>query len=178
MPYYRKITGERLYLSPTNPDDAETYITWMNDKAVATNFGQYPSVVSSKANMKWLFEPGSDMQRYAMVLIDGDIMIGSIALQNIDLLNRNAFLGIFIGEEAHRSKGYGAEAIRLLLHYGFNTLNLHSVMLSVTADNAAGMACYRKVGFQDAGRRREWVFHDGQYIDTLYMDILAREFRQ
>ena len=119
MRYFRKIIGERLYLSPVNTGDAEKYIKWMNDKAVASNFGQYSCMVSSINELKWLFEPGSDVHRYAMALLEGDVMIGCISLQNIDHRSRNAFLGIFIGEDEHRSKGYGAEAIRLILDYGF-----------------------------------------------------------
>jgi RimJ/RimL family protein N-acetyltransferase len=119
MRYFRKIVGERLYLSPINADDADTYIKWLNE-IVARSFGQHHLVVSSKDDLKWLFEPPSDVQRYAMVLINDDVMIGSISIHNIDHLNRNAFLGIFIGEEKHRNKGYGAEAIRLILDYGFN----------------------------------------------------------
>ena len=176
MRYFRKIIGERLYLSPVNTDDAETYIKWMNDKAVAIYFGSYSSIVSSKNELKWLLEPGSDMQRYAMVLLDGDIMIGCISLQNIDHRNRNAFLGIFIGEEERRSKGYGAEAIRLILDYGFKTLNLHNILLSVHADNPAGIACFKKAGFRESGRRREWIFKNGKYIDVIYMGMLEREF--
>ncbi len=175
MRYFRKIIGERLYLSPVNVDDAETYLRWMNE-TVAQSFGQYSLVVSSKDDLNWLFKPPADMQRYAMVLLDGDIMIGSISIHNIDHLNRNAFLGIFIGEEAHRCKGYGAEAIRLILGYGFNTLNLHNIMLSVNADNVEGVACYKKVGFREVGRRIEWVFKDGKYVDVIYMGILDREF--
>ncbi len=175
MRYFRKINGERLYLSPVNIEDAEIYIKWMNE-TVAKSFGQYPLVVSSKGDLKWLFEPPVNMQRYAMVLHDGDAMIGSISIHNIDHLNRNAFLGIFIGEEEHRGKGYGAEAIRLILTYGFDTLNLHNIMLSVTADNVEGIACYKKVGFQEVGRWREWVFKDGKYIDRIYMGILVHEF--
>ena len=176
MRYYRKIIGERLYLSPVNAEDVETYIKWMNDEAVAVNYSQYSSVVSSKNELKWLYEPGSGIHRYAMVLNDGDVLIGSISLQNIDHLNRNAFLSIFIGEEEQRNKGYGAEAIRLILDYGFKTLNLHNIMLSVHAENYAGINCYKKVGFREAGRRREWVFKNGKYLDVIYMDILAREF--
>ncbi len=176
MRYFRKVIGEQLYLSPVNTDDAEIYIKWMNDKAVASGFGQYSWVVSSKNEMKWLYEPGSDTQRYAIVLLDGDVMIGCISLQNIDHRSRNAFIGIFIGEEEHRSKGYGAEAIRLILDYGFNTMNLHNVMLSVDADNKAGISCYKKVGFRECGRRREWIFKDGEYVDKIYMDMLESEF--
>ena len=177
MKYYKKIVGKHLYLSPINTDEVDCYLKWMNDEYVATNFGEYPRLVSSKNDMKWLYEPGSDMHRYAMVLLDGDILIGSISLHNIDHLNRNAYIGIFIGEEEHRSKGYGAEAIRLILHYGFKTMNLHSIMLTVHADNHAGIACYKKAGFQEAGRLREWVFKDGKYIDKLYMGILEHEFK-
>ena len=180
MRYFRKIVGDRLYLSPVsaNDDDAENYIKWMNDKDVAVNFGQYNRVVSSKSDLKWLYEPPGDMQRYAMVLLLDDVLIGSISIHNIDHLNRNSFIGIFIGDEKHRSKGYGAEAIRLLLEYGFKTLNLHNIMLTVNADNYAAVACYKKVGFREVGRLPEYVLRNGQYVDKLYMSILEREFNQ
>ena len=103
------------------------------------------------------------------------LLLGHISLHDIDHLNRNAFLGVMI-METERNKGYGAEAIRLLLKYGFRTLNLNNIMLSVHADNLQAIACYRKVGFKMAGRRRESICKDGEYIDKLYMDILAREF--
>ena len=178
MRYFQKIVGERLYLSPVNvnDDDTENYIKWMNDKLVAENFGQYNRVVSSKNDIKWLYEPGSDMQRYVIVLFDGDVLIGSISIHNIDHLNRNAFLGIFIGEEKYRGKGYGAEAVQLILKYGFKSLNLHNITLTVHADNYAGIACYKKVGFHEVGRLPEWVFKDGKYIDKIYMSILVHEF--
>jgi len=111
-----------------------------------------------------------------MVLLDGDILIGHIDLHDVDHHSRHAFLGICIGDGEHRGKGYGTEAIRLVLDYGFNTVNLHNIMLSVHADNYAGIACYKKVGFKEAGRRREWLFKNGKYIDVVYMDILEREF--
>lgn len=177
MKYYKKIVGERTYLSPVNAEDAETYIKWMNE-SVAKSFGQYHMIVSSKDDLNWIFEPPATMQRYAIVLLDSDLMIGSISIHNINHLDRNAFLGIFIGEEAYQSKGYGAEAIRLILAYGFHTLNLHNIMLSVTADNLAGVACYKKVGFQEVGRWRQWVYKDGAYVDKIYMSILACEFDQ
>ena len=175
MKYYKKIVGKRIFLSPVSVEDTDIYIKWMNE-SVARSFGQYPFTVASKSDLVWLFEPPKNIQRYAMVLLDSDVMIGCISIQNIDHRNRNAFVGIFIGEEEYRSKGYGTEAMRLILDYGFNTLNLHNIMLSVQADNSEGIACYKKVGFKEAGRRREWVYKDGKYIDVLYMDILAREF--
>lgn len=97
-------------------------------------------------------------------------------MHNNDHLNRNAFIGIFIGEEEHRNKGYGAEAIRLILHYGFKTMNLHNIMLTAHADNGSGIACYKSVGFREVGRLPEWVFKDGKYMDKLYMNIMENAF--
>ena len=178
MRYYRKMIGERLYLSPVSTDDAEKYIKWMNDEAMAVDFNQYSGVVATKNDLKWLFEPQNGIQRYAIVLLDGDVLIGGIALQNIDHLSRSAFFGIFIGEEEHRGKGYGTEAIRLIVHYGFKTLNLNNISLSVHVENHAAIACYKKVGFKEYGRRRECWFRNGKYLDAIYMDMLAREFEQ
>ncbi|MDR0272342.1 MAG: GNAT family N-acetyltransferase [Clostridiales bacterium] len=179
MRYFRKITGEQLYLSPFDADDTEIYTKWaewMNDRTVADNFGEYQNLVSTANAKKILGELKG--YRFAIILLDNDVLIGHVSLHDINHLCRNAFLGIFIGEEKYRGKGYGSEAIRLVLDYGFNTLNLHNIMLSVHADNNAAIFCYKKAGFQEAGRRREWVFKNGKYIDKIYMDMLAREFKE
>lgn len=177
MRYYKKLVGERLYLSPINPDEVDIYLKWMNeDESLAVNFGQYPLMVSSKNDLNWLYEPPKNMHRFAIVLLENNALIGSISLHNIDHLNRNAYIGIFIGGEEHRSKGYGAEAIRLILDYGFNTMNLHSINLTVHADNCAGISCYKNVGFREVGRLPEVLYIGGKYVDKIYMGILEHEF--
>jgi RimJ/RimL family protein N-acetyltransferase len=178
MKYYKKIIGERLYLSPINPDEVDTYLKWINeDKTLALNFGQYPLMVSSKSDLNWLYEPSKNMHRYAIVLLDNDVLIGSISLHNIDNLNRNAYIGIFIGGEENRSKGYGAEAIRLILDYGFKTMNMHSINLTVHADNEAGINCYKNVGFREVGRLPEVLYINGKYVDKIYMSMLEGEYK-
>jgi len=177
--YYRKIVGERLYLSPFDADDTEVYTKWagwMNERTVADTYGGFHNLVTQAGAKKTLGELQG--YRFAVVLLDADELIGHISLHDIDHLNRHAFLGIFIGDEERRNKGYGAEAVRLALEYGFKTLNLHNTMLSVHADNHAAIACYKKAGFREAGRRREWIFKNGEYVDLLYMDILAKEFAE
>ena len=177
MRYFRKLAGQRLYLSPFDRDDAEIcakWAEWMNDRTVADTYGGHHNLVSISGAKKTLEELQGC--RFAIVLFEGDALIGHISVHDVDHLNRHAFIGIFIGGEEHRSKGYGAEAIRLVLGYGFKTLNLHSIMLSVHADNAPAIACYKKVGFKEAGRRREWIFKDGAYIDALYMEMLESEY--
>lgn len=177
MKYYKKFIGEHLYLSPVNSEEVDAYWKWMNeDKTLAVNFGLYAQPVSSKSDLKWLYEPPKDMHRFGIVLLDNDTLIGGISLHNIDHLNRNAYIGIFIGGEEQRGKGYGAEAIRLILNYGFKTLNLHSINLTVHADNYAGISCYKKLGFLEVGRLPEVLFIDGKYTDKIYMSMLEHEF--
>ena len=177
MPFYRKIVGERLYLSPFDPEDAESAVIWaewMNDPVVAQNYGG-PHNLATPSSAKKTFGEFTGC-RFDIVLSDGDVRIGHISLHNIDHLNRNAFLGIVIGAAAHRSKGYGTEAVRLALGFGFRTLNLNNIALTVLANMPDAIACYKKLGFREGGRLREWAFRNGEYTDKLYMDILAREF--
>jgi len=175
--YYRKITGERLYLSPLDPNDETVHTKWaewMNDRSVADYFDGFHTMFS-QSSAKKLVE-GLQGYRFLIITADNDALIGQVSLHNIDHLHRNAFLGILIGEKDYRNRGYGTEAIRLALEYGFKTLNLHNIMLSVLSDNTAGIACYKKVGFKEAGCGREWVFKNGKYVDKLYMDLLDNEF--
>jgi len=172
MKYFRKIQGERLYLSPMNKDDVEIFTKWLNDKETTKYLPHYHQVITLAAEQEWLDKPVSNGQHYAMVTND-DVLIGSIGLMEINHMNRTATLGLFIGDKEQRGKGYGTEAIRLLIEYGFNTLNLQNIMLTVQTDNEQGIACYKKVGFKEFGRRSKCNFRDGKYIDLIYMEILS-----
>ena len=176
MKYFKKIKGERLYLSPINLDDLSLYTKWLNDIEVASNLGNYNRMLSLVNEKTALEELAKDGQNYAMVLYDGDQLIGNISLNEVNHLHRIGTVGIFIGEEEHRGKGYGTEAMRLIVEYGFKTLNLHNIMLNVHSNNARAIASYKKVGFTEFGRRREARYIEGQYLDTIYMEILATDY--
>ena len=178
MRFYKKVEGKNLYLSPfdhANPESHTSWAKWMNDRAVSDTFGGHHILVTASSAKKYVEEELIGT-RFDIVLQDGDKLIGHISLHNIDHFNRNAFLGIVIGESEHHGKGHGTEAIRLIVDFGFKTLNLHNIMLSVDADNYGGISCFKKAGFKEAGQRREWKFKDGKYVDVIYMDLLAREF--
>ena len=178
MKYFKRLTGERLYLSPMNPDDAEIYTKWVNDPEVA-NFMSFRTMLISIATERKALENMADGKfGFSIVRLEDDELIGSIGLEDINNFSRRATLGILIGEAENRSKGYGAEAIRLLLDYGFNTLNLHNIELTLNGDNERALACYKKVGFKEYGRRREGMFKNGKYMDYICMDILAGEFNE
>ena len=176
MRYFRKISGERLYLSPMNPDDAEIYTHWLNDPEVAQRIGAYTRITTLDGERAYIVTAAQEGQNYSIVLNDGDRLIGNISLMDVNHLQRKATLGLFIGDVACRGKGYGTEAIRLILDYGFKWLNLHNIMLEVFANNPCAIACYQKVGFREFGRRTQSAFLNGEFVDDIMMEILPSMF--
>ena len=171
MKYFKKIVGERLYLSPMNIEDAETYVKWMNDRKVTDNLGNTKSVCRVPGEKEYIESRKSSDYDFSIVLND-DTLIGNISLMDVDLVSRKATLGIFIGDELNRSKGYGTEAMKLLVDYGFNILGLHNIDLNVFAFNKGAIKAYEKVGFKEYGRRHESYFLDGKFHDEISMEII------
>jgi RimJ/RimL family protein N-acetyltransferase len=80
------------------------------------------------------------------------------------------------GDREYIGRGYGTDAMRVIVGYGFRELGLHRSALSVTEFNQAGIRAYEKAGFTVEGRRRESVLHDGRWYDNLLMSILDYEW--
>lgn len=176
MKYYEKIPGERIYLSPMNKEDAETYTKWLNDASVTDNLGNTFMQIGVDNEKEAIERMIKDGYNFAIIRREGNELIGNISFNIINQILRNAEIGLFIGEKDNRGKGYGSEAMRLLLKFGFETLNLNNVMLSVFDFNKSAIACYEKVGFKKIGERRNSYFVRGKYHNQIYMDILADEF--
>jgi RimJ/RimL family protein N-acetyltransferase len=105
----------------------------------------------------------------------GGTPVGRATLWGIDPHNRHAHLGINLAPSA-RGRGYGTDAVRVLLRYAFRERGLHRVQLEVLADNAPALASYRKAGFVEEGRLREDAWVDGGFVDMLVMSVLADEW--
>ena len=180
MEYFKKLVGDRIYLSPkgTSDDEIEKFTEWMNDFEVTDYTGRTGQITTLVGEKEWLENAAkdSDNRNFNIVDIENDKLVGTVGLENFNWINRSAELGIFIGDEDYRSNGYGAEAIRLVLEYGFKYLNLHSIRLDLLSANERAHKCYLKCGFKDAGGSREEIFLNGKYYDRLHMDILENEF--
>ncbi len=176
MRYFKKLVGEKLYLSPRSSEDVELYTKWLNDFETTDYIGKSRDFITLDGEKKYLEEP-IEAYVFSIVTLDEDKMIGNISLEKIDHLNQRGTLGIFIGEKDYRGKGYGTEAIKLILDYGFNYLNLKNIKLDLMEFNERAYFCYKKCGFKEYGRRRKCNFLNGRYYDTIEMDILAEEFQ-
>ena len=180
MKYFKKIIGDRIYLSPKSvlDEDIERYTKWMNDFEVTDYIGGSSKVVTLTGERIWLEDMAKNRKDISLeiVTLDEDKLIGTISLDGFNMTDRSAVLGIFIGDSDYRSHGYGTEAIKLMLEYGFKYLNLHSIRLDVLDVNERAHKCYLKCGFKDTGKDRERVFLNSKYYDMLHMDILENEF--
>ena len=154
MKYFRKIEGERVYLSPINKDDVNIYTKWMNDSSVTDGICQTTKVFSIDAEKEYLEKIGVNDYQFAIVEKSSDTLMGNCSIFSIDSICGHGELGIFIGEESFRSKGYGKEVIRLLLSFCFETLNFASVELSAISFNERAVNCYKSAGFKEVGRKR------------------------
>lgn len=119
------------------------------------------------------FAKQEDMVRF-VIEVDDEV-VGDCSLHDIDTHNRTCDVGISIGCP-HWSKGYGQEALRLLVDFAFRHHNMHRVALEALADDPRAVGCYRKVGFVEEGRLRQRDWRDGEYHDVLIMGILDEEW--
>ncbi|MDR1031003.1 MAG: GNAT family N-acetyltransferase [Treponema sp.] len=173
--YFKKMIGNKCYLSPLDIGDAEKYVAWLNDREVTIHLTFYSRVISI-ANEKTFLENLSEDHHYAIIDKSTDESIGTCGFVKIDHLNQTADIGIVIGNKNYWNKGYGSEALTLLLDYGFKALNFHTIGLTVYEFNTRAMASYKKVGFKITGKRREALKRGNETYDILYMDILCNEF--
>ena len=180
MQYFKKLVGDRIYLSPRGASDEEIekFTDWMNDFQTTDFIGRSGQVVTFIGEKEWLENSTKNVQdrSFSIIELNHNKLIGTISLENFHWIDRSAVLGIFIGDKDFRNNGYGTEAIKLLLEYGFKYLNLHSIRLDLLSINERAHKCYLKCGFKDTGCSREAIYVNGKYYDRLHMDILENEF--
>ena len=180
MKLFKKLVGDKIYLSPRimNEEIIEKFTEWLNDFNVTDYIGRSSQALTVEEEKKWFENPKADAQTFFIVRNEDNKVIGNMGLHDINHLHGTATLGIFIGDKDGRNKGYGTEAVRLILDYGFNYLNLKNIRLDVMEFNERAIACYKKCGFKEYGRRRKCYFLNGKYYDKIEMDILAEEFKE
>ncbi len=176
MKYFRKLVGEKCFLSPVSLDDLDRYLEWVNDLEIG-QFVLFSSVVFDRDKEREALQKlMNESVVFAIVEKDTNKVIGNCGLHLVDEVHRHAQFGIFIGEKTYWNQGIGTEASALILDYGFNIMNLNNISLEVVEYNKRAVRSHEKVGFQYVGKRRSYMFMAGQYHDVLIYDVLAEDF--
>ncbi len=141
---------------------------------------QAANQVSAKKITEWIQQ---DMEKspvpvylFAIRTLEDERLIGWMALEGTLFPHGEAFVGIGIGDREAWGKGYGTDAMRVLLRYAFQELNLRRVALDTFEYNPRAIRSYEKAGFVHEGRAREFLFRDGHHWDLLFMGILREEW--
>jgi RimJ/RimL family protein N-acetyltransferase len=173
-----KLTGEKVYLALPCPDDAELWARWLNDLEVSLPLGDEAySHFSVEDQARDIADIAAHHDHvFTIVERSTDRPIGRCLLFGLNKVDRSTEIGIFIGEKDCWGKGYGTEAMRLLLDYAFTVLNMNSVMLGVFSFNDRAIRSYRSLGFKEIGRRRQARIIGPNKHDAVLMDLLAEEF--
>jgi len=177
------LKGEKVLLRPLKRTDIANFLNWFNDVEV-TQYLNFYLPMTEMAEEKWIEDAGSRIQAgtdvgFVIEAIEGDSAkpIGSIGLAGINPKDHGASLGITIGEKDYWGNGYGTEATRRILDYGFQQLNLHRISSSAFAFNERSIRLHKKVGFKEEGLQREAIFKNGQFHDLVMFGILWGEWK-
>ncbi|NHJ32585.1 MAG: GNAT family N-acetyltransferase [Asgard group archaeon] len=138
---------------------------------------------SRKEREEWIKKTWADRRAgksfaFAMDDLKTGEFLGHCVLANVRPINRTAKVSIAIYKMENRGKGYGTDAMRVLLEFGFNYLNLHRIGLNVFETNPQAIRVYEKVGFTKVGVMRHTDFVEGEYVNDVAMDILEDEWRK
>jgi RimJ/RimL family protein N-acetyltransferase len=133
---------------------------------------------SVKTVQKWIEKQHENEGTHAFTIrtLADDRIIGGIGLDGIRWTHRDCFVGIGVGEREFWGKGYGTDAMKIILRYAFTELNLERVTLDVFEYNQRGVRSYEKAGFVYEGRQRGLILREGRRWDVLFMGILREDW--
>ena len=173
------LVGERVRLRGVREDEVVTLARWEMDAGREVTLMARvapPSEAAAKERIaKWSANEDDTLGFAIETLDDPPVLVGHVSVFSIRAKNRHAALGIALGRE-HIGHGYGTDAMRVIVGYGFRELGLHRIELTVSPFNQAGIRAYEKAGFTEEGRQREKVLHDGRWYDEVLMSILDHEW--
>lgn len=175
----RFLEGEHIFLRPIGLADSELYYRTLFDPDVRRLTGTQSYFTREQIN-RYIENKSKDSSSILLLisLFEPEEVIGDIALQDIDPVNRSANLRLAINHGEHQGKGYGSEAIKLMLEYGFGVLHLHRIELNVYSYNERAKHVYAKLGFKEEGIQRDVLYYDHAYHDSIMMSMLEEEYRE
>lgn len=176
--------GKLVRLTAEDPKImAQHYSRWSVDTKFLRLMDSDPArPYSIKALQEWLekeLEKDQPDEVYFMIRsLKDDRLLGDVGLDGIQWNHGDTFMGIGLDNRDDWGKGYGSDALQLILNYAFNELNLFRVSLNVFEYNPRAIHVYEKVGFVHEGRLRRCLNRDGRRWDMLYMGITRHEWAE
>ncbi|MEA3334681.1 MAG: GNAT family protein [Chloroflexota bacterium] len=174
------LQGDQVRLTALSEEDLPLLWHWYQDAGFLRLLNATPAQPRSKKQLRSWIENSSASDRdmtLAIRTLDDDRLLGYVELDGILWNQGVASLSIAIGNRDAWGRGYGREALALILRFAFQELNLHRIGITVFSYNQRAIALYESLGFQKEGAMREFVHRDGQRHDMLVYGLLRHEWR-
>jgi len=171
--------GEKIRLREYRKSDIIDAQRYLNDSEIKKYImSGIPYLYTLTDEEKW-FENVSatkDTYNFAIETIEEKLYIGGCGIDNVDWKNSIVVVGIFIGNKEYLNKGYGTDAMNVLISFIFNQMNINKIKLNVYSFNERAIKSYKKSGFIIEGVLRDEIYRDGQYYDKITMGLLKKDF--
>ena len=174
--------GELVHLSAMDADEiSKSFSRWSRDTEFRRLLDSGAArTISPKDAKKWLEkeldEQSINQHWFSIRKLDDDTLLGDIDLYVDNWPARDTYVGLGIGERDFWGKGYGTDAMKVILRYAFIEVNMNRVTLTVFEYNPRAIRSYEKAGFRHEGRVRGRLNKEGRRWDMLYMGILREEW--
>jgi RimJ/RimL family protein N-acetyltransferase len=126
---------------------------------------------------RWYQEKVTDdpaIRMFAVTRLSDGLLLGACGLCQINWIDRNADLSIYIGaDDLYIDTLYAPDAARVLIHYGFMELGLHRIWTEIYSIDTAKQKLFSELGFSLDGRHRENHWTEGSWVDSLFYGLLA-----
>jgi RimJ/RimL family protein N-acetyltransferase len=164
------LIGERIYLRSMDEGDAsEAYAAWLNDPEVNKFLETKSATQSSVLDFIEQRNLQSDVLLFGIFVNETNHHIGTVKLDNIDSNRGSAMLAIMVGDKQYWGKGYGTEAMQILIDFAHKTLDIKKIELGVISENFAAINAYVKLGFQETKREKDTVRYGSDVYDHITM---------
>jgi RimJ/RimL family protein N-acetyltransferase len=171
------LAGDRITLRPITINDAEAMFASLSDAESMRLTGTQQTFTFEQVQQYCQrIAQADDRADYAITLKDAGTYVGEVVLNDINWFNRSADFRIALAGSKWFGKGYGTEATRLIVDFGFRTLKLHRIELEVYDFNPRAQHVYEKVGFVQEGVLRDALLWNGRYHNAILMSILEDEY--
>lgn len=173
------LKSEKLKITSLKEEDIDIITEWYEDTDFLRKFDFNAAAPIYKERIKrWLLEEVNNSNNYFFALRskEDNKFIGYIEIDRINWNNRFGWLGLGIGDNSYRGKGYGTEGLTLIIDFAFRELNLHRLQLETISYNQGAIRLYEKLGFKREGVMRETIKRDGIWYDMYLYGILDSEW--
>ncbi|MPM36772.1 Spermidine N(1)-acetyltransferase [bioreactor metagenome] len=166
-------SGQLVKLRAYKEEDIEKATVYINDEEVKklmdstipfpmTKWQEEEWIRSRKANTDFTYD-------FAIEDLKTGKYIGGCSINECDVKNRTCVVGIMIGDKEYWGKGYGSDALKVLIKFIFEEVNMNKIKLNVFSFNNRAIACYKKVGFKEEGILKKEIYRNGRYYDEIIM---------